>query len=164
MSFIAGGFLPPELAGTRHAGIIAVADWYATFCGLAAVDPADPQTDKSVPAVDSLDMWPSLLVPNNTKSPRSTVFLSYQAPGSAYGAGGPGQQEGGLIVEDAKVVCGIQGMQSFWQSPVYPNVSSGKMDPRATPADIAVYGCGALSQNAARSTSLCVLAGAGAPN
>ena len=101
-------------------------------------------------------MWPSLLIPNNTVSPRSMVFLSYQAPGSAYGAGKAGQQEGGLIVGDAKVVCGIQGMQSFWQSPVYPNASSGKMDPTATPADIAVYGCGWFNESDALASTCCL--------
>ena len=157
VSFMAGGFLPPDLAGTRYAGIIAVADWYATFCGLAGVEPSDPQANKTVPAVDSLDMWPSLRIPNNSISPRTTVFLSYQAPGSAYGAGkAAGQQEAGLIVGDAKVVCGIQGMQSFWQSTVYPNASSGQMDPTATAADIALYGCGWFNESDALASTCCL--------
>jgi hypothetical protein len=117
--------------GSRHTGIVAVADWYATLCGLARVDPTDIPANKSVPATDSIDVWASLMVPNSSASPRRTVFLSYQVPGSAYGAGRPGHQEGGLIIGDAKIVCGVQAMQNFWQSPCYPNSSSSQVSQTA---------------------------------
>ena len=34
-SFVSGGFLPPAVRGTRFDGLVALWDWYHTFCSLA---------------------------------------------------------------------------------------------------------------------------------
>lgn len=39
--FVAGGFVPPRLHGTRNGVNSHIADWYATFCYLAGVDASD---------------------------------------------------------------------------------------------------------------------------
>ena len=51
---------------------------YATLCGLAGVDPTDGD-GSVVPALDSLDVWPALLVPNGTQSPRTRIPLAFCA-------------------------------------------------------------------------------------
>lgn len=35
LSFISGGYLPATVQGTRTSAVVHIADWYATFCGLA---------------------------------------------------------------------------------------------------------------------------------
>ena len=57
-AFAAGGLLPPSTRGRVLTGYIHVADWYSTFCSLAAVDSSD--THEGLPATDSLNMWPYL--------------------------------------------------------------------------------------------------------
>merc|ERR1712107_621631 len=42
-------------------GMIHIADWYATFAGLAGVDPTDTLAASSgLPPIDSIDVWPFL--------------------------------------------------------------------------------------------------------
>ena len=74
-AFVTGGFLPSAMRGTNTssaqvfaqsywlsptdavtAQVFAVCDWYATFLGLAGVDPRDDHD--GVPPVDSIDQWP----------------------------------------------------------------------------------------------------------
>ncbi len=40
-AFVSGGLVPAARRGTKEDGLIAIEDWYATFCSLAGVDPAD---------------------------------------------------------------------------------------------------------------------------
>ena len=40
-AFVSGGFLPIEVRGTKFEGLIAVWDWYHTFCDLAGVSAVD---------------------------------------------------------------------------------------------------------------------------
>ena len=63
-AFASGGYLAaqaPSMVGTTldgADGMIHIADWYATFAGLAGVDPTDAWAKASgLPAVDSLDVW-----------------------------------------------------------------------------------------------------------
>jgi len=81
LSFISGGYLPATVQGTRTSAVVHIADWYATFCGLAGkgtcpyllslrvhaallptapgVDPTDELAAASgLPPIDSLDLWP----------------------------------------------------------------------------------------------------------
>ena len=44
-----GGFLPARQAGKTHDGLIAIADWHATFCALAGVDPAAGEPSAPAP-------------------------------------------------------------------------------------------------------------------
>ena len=112
VSFISGGYLPASVRGSRHTGIISVADWYATFCRLAGVDPTDAPANRTVPGIDSIDIWASLLVPNNTQSPRTTLPLAFNGVPT-----GPQSQLGdaGLIVGEHKIICGKQAGMGWWQ-------------------------------------------------
>jgi len=40
-AFVTGGYLPENMRGQKTEGYIHIADWYATFCALAGVDPTD---------------------------------------------------------------------------------------------------------------------------
>ena len=33
-AFVSGGFLPPAVRGTKFEGLVAVWDWYSTFCAV----------------------------------------------------------------------------------------------------------------------------------
>ena len=122
VSFAAGGFLPPKMRGTIESGHIHIADWYATFAGLAGVSSATLVDRRAaaagLPALDSIDVWP-LVSGTNTTSPRVEVPLS-AATGSAhlsrasdadtaevrsptYFVGGEG-----LIVGKWKIITGLQ--------------------------------------------------------
>ena len=88
---------------------------YATIAHLANIDPTDIPVDKEVPLIDSINVWDSLLVPNNTVSPREELFLShYPATGDLTGS-----NDSALILGTHKIICGYQANQGFWQSPMY---------------------------------------------
>ena len=40
------GYLPESMCGKKTEGYIHIADWYATFCSLAGVDPVDKKLQK----------------------------------------------------------------------------------------------------------------------
>ena len=44
-AFVSGGFLPQAMRGQKTEGYIHIADWYATLCALAGVDPTDKQAE-----------------------------------------------------------------------------------------------------------------------
>lgn len=53
-----------------------IADWYATLCSLAGVDPTDTWAAASgLPPIDSLDMWP-LLSGSTRTSPRDSFLVT----------------------------------------------------------------------------------------
>ena len=67
-SFVSGGFLPGVVRGTQHVGLVALWDWYATFCALAGVDATDARAMAAgLPPVDSIDQSAFLL---GTSAPR----------------------------------------------------------------------------------------------
>lgn len=106
-AFVSGGFLPKAVRGTTLEEMITVADWYATFSGLAGVDPEDPKAKAAgLPPIDSLDMWP-LLSGQNATSPRTEYFINSEA----------------LISGKWKLLTGTQ-KGSGWGGPRYPNISS----------------------------------------
>ena len=55
---VSGGVLPPSQRGATSSSPAHIVDLYATLCGLAGVDPADPHGPE--PNIDSLDLWPWL--------------------------------------------------------------------------------------------------------
>lgn len=60
-AFVSGGAIPAGVRGTPVEVPIHAADWYATLCALAGVDPADARAAESgLPPVDGVDQWEAL--------------------------------------------------------------------------------------------------------
>ena len=118
-AFVSGGYLPEKMRGQKTEGYMHIADWYATFCALAGVDPTDELAAKSkLPPIDSLNMWP-LISGQNQTSPRTDIPISNAT----------------LISGDYKILAGSVTMAG-WTGPVYPN----NTDPDA--ANFPVEQCG----------------------
>merc|ERR1712228_1028104 len=70
------GYIPVRFRGTSNDGMVHIADWYATLCGLAGVDPTDRWAAASgLPPIDSLDVWP-MLSGSNLTSPRESFLVN----------------------------------------------------------------------------------------
>ena len=105
-AFVSGGYLPESLRGQKTEGYIHVADWYATFCALAGVDPTDHRAaNANLPPIDSLNMWP-LISGQNSTSPRVDIPISNST----------------LISGDYKILVG-NVHEAGWTGPVYPNTT-----------------------------------------
>ena len=103
-AFTSGGFLPETMRGKKTEGYVHIADWYATFCALAGVDPKDTQAAKAnLPPIDSMNMWP-LISGQNSTSPRVDIPISMST----------------LISGEYKVLTSRNG-DAGWTGPVYPN-------------------------------------------
>ena len=106
-AFVSGGYLPEKMRGQKTEGYIHVADWYATFCGIAGVNPKDERAAKAkLPPIDSLDMWP-LISGQNTTSPRVDIPVTNET----------------LISGPYKIITGIAD-QAGWTGPHYPNTTN----------------------------------------
>ena len=111
-AFVGGGFLPAAARGTRVSGLAHMADWLATLCGLAGVDPTDAKAAAAhLPPIDSLDLWP-LLTGANVTSPRVEVPV---APST-------------LIAWPWKLLTGLQWWSGY-SGALYPNASSPSASP-----------------------------------
>ena len=65
------------MRGQKTDGYIHIADWYATFCNLAGVDPTDERAaEAKLPPINSLNMWPMISGQNMT-SPRVHGYPCY---------------------------------------------------------------------------------------
>lgn len=73
-AFLTGGFLPANLRGMSLNGFIHIADWYATFCQLAGVDPSD--SAPGIFDIDSVDLWP-LITGQVNYTARRYITLGY---------------------------------------------------------------------------------------
>jgi len=74
---VSGGFLPKAVRGTRYSGLVALWDWYATFCALAGADPTDTRAAAAgLPPVDSIDQSSVLLRGVRQPPPRTELPLS----------------------------------------------------------------------------------------
>ena len=128
VALVAGGWLPAALQGTVNTGYIHVADWWATFCSMIGVDPADRKNGaEGVPGVDSIDMLPSLLIRNGAKTPRLEIPLHIQNGSNCSvlppppGSNASSASSCALIVGDLKVVTGTQNLLGYWTGPEHPN-------------------------------------------
>ena len=118
-AFVSGGYLPDKMRGQKTDGYIHLADWYATLCGLAGVDPTDEAAAKAkLPPIDSMDIWP-LISGVNTTSPRTDIPISHNT----------------LISGDYKIITSDVD-HSAWTGPVFPNTTT-----TAKQVDITVH-CG----------------------
>ena len=105
-AFVSGGFLPEKMRGQKTEQYIHIADWFATFCYLAGIDPSDERAAKAnLPPVDSLNMWP-LISGENMTSPRVDIPISNKT----------------LISGPYKILTGSVP-QAGWTGPHYPNTS-----------------------------------------
>jgi hypothetical protein len=121
---VSGGLLPAARRGTTEAGLIEIADWYATFCGLAGVPADDPRAAAAgLPPVDSIDQWP-LLSGVNATPPRTEVVLGMPTVSSDNSIGNATLGVQGLIRADGwKLLIGATH-QNVWTGPQYPNKST----------------------------------------
>ena len=72
------------MRGQKTTGYIHLADWYATFCAIAGVDPTDERAAKAkLPPIDSLNMW-RLISGETTESPQKDVPISLDALSGEY--------------------------------------------------------------------------------
>lgn len=117
-AFVSGGFLPPAVRGSQIDGVMHIADWYATFCALAGVDPTDKEAAAAgLPPIDSLNMWP-MLSGTNATSPRREVHVRGDC----------------LVQGDYKLITGkVAG--AGWSGPQYPNTTSAGREVRTVELD-----------------------------
>jgi len=111
------------MRGTKLEGFIHGCDWYATFCGLAGVDPSDDP--EGLPGVDSIDQW-QYLTGAVQESPRTELLLaSAYATKAKQMKNGPTPVNGSaaLIMGNYKLVRYTQ-QYCFWMGPRYPNAST----------------------------------------
>jgi arylsulfatase B len=126
-AWAAGGLLPPSQRGRKLGGLVALQDFYATFCHLAGVDPFDARAAAAgLPPVDSVNQWPLLCCSSsNGTGPRGEVALGSAGLLAPWSAGAPVVQ--GLIQPPFKLLLGELG-QNIWQSPAYPNETTSWPD------------------------------------
>jgi arylsulfatase A-like enzyme len=75
-TFVAGGLLPASMAGRTHDGLIHIADWLATFCAIAGIDPHAGEPEPVAP-LDSLNAWPWISGERPTSS-RTELVLDHR--------------------------------------------------------------------------------------
>lgn len=136
-AFLAGGFLPDAARGMRLDALMHIADWYATFAGLAGIVNATHDAEAAaagLPPVDSIDVWPWVLdaaarrrAVGRAEPNASTAAASAR---TASVAGGEGRGELQLSAQALlqrgpsgelfKLVTGWQ-VNTGWVGAVYPN-------------------------------------------
>lgn len=130
-AFASGGFLPDLVRGTVQSGLIGGWDWYATFAGLAGVDPTDHRAQAAgLPPIDSVDIWP-LLSGKTDISPRKQIVIGSNVGGWSNGRTSANTTVGGLIVPPYKLLVGYGVNNTInmasWPGPISPN--SSKISP-----------------------------------
>lgn len=155
-AFISGGLVPAAKRGTTHDDILTCWDWYATFCGLAGVSPADlPAAAAGLPPIDSVDQLPYILGRNATP-PRTVVELGVPITPGVSGGGFKYNLDngrvfvGGVVTKRWKLLLGAQ-FEAVWTGPFYPNASTwqdlpvdcggGLPFPGPPPASRPLHGC-----------------------
>jgi arylsulfatase B len=139
-AFASGGFLPAAVRGTALAqgtNLAHGADWYATFCDLAGVDPFDTRAAAAgLPPVDGVSLWP-MLSGANTTSPRTEIPIGSDASECNYPLGNGTTVQGLIRADGYKLLIGEIG-QNIWTGPLYPNKSTSWVD---TPYKCGNPGC-----------------------
>lgn len=120
-AFVSGGYIPRGRRGKMVRQSIHICDWYATLPALAGIDvhkeesKQSAESDKRIPPVDAVDVWPLILgaFDNNQRidtPPRNEIPLSKHA----------------LIMGDYKLLWNDKHnvTQAGWSYPDYPNASS----------------------------------------
>lgn len=119
--FVAGGLVPPAARGTKYAGYIHVADWFATFATVAGIPGAAAADDGTAPRPsDSIDAWPGLTgAPGAAAHARAQIPLSISTFGGVYNHG-VRVESGAIIIGELKYILGDVGPGKHF-SPYYPN-------------------------------------------
>mmetsp|Transcript_3546 Transcript_3546/g.6861 ORF Transcript_3546/g.6861 Transcript_3546/m.6861 type:complete len:664 (-) Transcript_3546:109-2100(-) len=115
-ALVSGGFVPRQSRGTTFSGVVSNADWYATLCELAGVDPEDHAAtaankrlrEQHLPllrGVDGIPQWGFIL--NGTNGRQAPLHISAKS----------------VMHWPYKLITGKQ-LYSAWQGPVYPNCST----------------------------------------
>lgn len=115
-ALISGGFVPPQSRGITFSGVVSNADWYATFCELAGVDPEDHAAEAAnkrlreqhlplLRGVDGIPQWGFIL--NGKNGRQAPLHISEKT----------------VLHWPYKLVTGQQ-LYSAWPGPVYPNCST----------------------------------------
>lgn len=113
-TFVSGGFVPKAMRGKKLDSVVAVEDWYTTFCALAGVSPVDDAAKKAhLPPVDGKNLWP-MLSGRNATNPRTRHIIGQQV--------GKTTNVQGIIIPPYKLLTNnIQ--YAFWQGVYYPNAT-----------------------------------------
>lgn len=130
-SFVHSPRLPQGVRGTVSNGLVAMADWYATFAGLAGIasieeaSPSVESTQESLPEpwgclehspctfpVDGVDQWGYWIQGSRSStSPRTELLLGTMGGGA-------------LLQGNLKLVLGTQ-QPDWWYGPHSPNCTNG---------------------------------------
>lgn len=124
-ALVSGGALPASRRGSQWTGIAAVWDLYATFCGIAGVDPEDKAAAAAgLPPVDSINMWPAWSGNDTDLHPRMELAIG-GALGNSHGAGAKHLTTTveGVIFQHYKLLWGMFA-EAVWTGPQFPNTST----------------------------------------
>jgi len=128
-AFLSGGFVPKRNRGTKHHGIISIADWYGTLCVIGGGTEEECLSDPSAEEANSWIQEQNSLFPNNTLPLLPSVDSVVQWPFILNGSNGrPGPlhlTNASLLEWPYKLVIGVQPFSSY-QGPLYPNCSTIK--------------------------------------
>ncbi len=182
-AWVNGGLLPDSVRGSTIQSLIHVADWYATICGLANVDPHDSSAATAgLPGLDSIDQWPILSQGGAGvaagSGPRKSLVTGYTCgftPCNTWGDATLGPVSAALLDSDGyKLVYGngagflsLGGTPGIWYSKDYPNNTVGpNSGMTAKPCGTHVNVNGSHVPDANRSLAECVNApgGQGCPS
>ena len=127
LAFASGGLIPSQMIGKSVQGFIHIADWYATFCNLADVDPTDSGPGKF--PVDGVDVWP-LITGKEKQTVDKEIVLGFN-----FSYGEDRTNQGAIIVGNNKLIIGPQGgsCDSLMWSPIDYPCSEGKKDSDCDP-------------------------------
>lgn len=103
-AFVTGGLLPAKMRGKNISSAVHICDWYATFSGLAGIDPADDAD--GVPPIDSIDQWP-VLSGAAAQPLRTEIFIG-----------------GGVLIQDNYKLIKTGAGNAQWSGPLYPKVKA----------------------------------------
>eukprot|EP00912_Choanoflagellata_sp_UC4_P000209 UC4_evm2s134 len=110
-AWVSGGLIAtqyPHMVGKKLDGLVSIADYYATVCGIAGVDPTDHRAAAAgLPPIDGLNMFP-YFTGEVDKSPREFIFNDINTAV--------------VVINNTlwKIITGSEG-SACWMGPHYPN-------------------------------------------
>eukprot|EP00931_Biecheleriopsis_adriatica_P007110 TRINITY_DN108425_c0_g1_i1.p1 TRINITY_DN108425_c0_g1~~TRINITY_DN108425_c0_g1_i1.p1 ORF type:complete len:684 (+),score=121.75 TRINITY_DN108425_c0_g1_i1:82-2133(+) len=117
-AFVSGGFVPTDRRGSKHSGVISIADWYGVVAELAGVDTEDKAAIEAnqwlakqglplLKPVDSVPQWKHIVAGTNGRP--DTLYLSNKA----------------VLKYPYKLVAGDQ-VYSMWSEQLHPSCKTIK--------------------------------------